>query len=280
MAISLMSLIENNADLNPVAGEIHFPDSGPETLSKIEQNHFWYTARRHAVLKIIKNAGLASDDGKKVLGLDIGCGTGFNAVYFTEIGFPTAGIDANDSFLTYKKAGRGAGFIRGDIFSIEPEPEFDFVLLLDVLEHIENDRAFLAQALKFVKPGGIAVITVPAFPALWSATDEMGGHLRRYTKTSLRECVARLDVPAKVEFESYFYGATILPYLLARRSRGNKFDADKYNKSIFPSPVVNSAVKLMLAAEALVLPIGGVPFGSSLFARIRKSDQRRNNVTS
>ena len=57
--------------------------------------------------------------------------------------------------------------------------------LFDVVEHIENDVAFLSSVNQYLVSGGKLYITVPAYNALWSAEDTDAGHYRRYTLDSM-----------------------------------------------------------------------------------------------
>ncbi len=73
-----------------------------------------------------------------------------------------------------------------------PEGLFDVVLLLDVIEHVEHDETFLAdQVVPLLAPGGTAVVSVPAYPRLFSDHDRMLEHHRRYRPRDLRELLAR-----------------------------------------------------------------------------------------
>jgi SAM-dependent methyltransferase len=63
----------------------------------------------------------------------------------------------------------------------------DLLLSMEVLEHIEDDRAALANWCDLVRPGGHIVISVPAHQRRFSAEDEMAGHFRRYEKPELQE---------------------------------------------------------------------------------------------
>lgn len=67
-----------------------------------------------------------------------------------------------------------------------PEGPFDVALLLDVLEHVEDDAALLRDVLALVKPGGAVVVSVPAWPSLHGAHDMQLRHLRRYTPKQAR----------------------------------------------------------------------------------------------
>ena len=83
---------------------------------------------------------------------------------------PTIGVDAQTIPCN---AVYSPGLLHGDIFAVTPKPEFDFILLLDVIEHIEKDRDFLRHVSQFLKPGGFIVVTTPAFQSLWSPVDVM-----------------------------------------------------------------------------------------------------------
>jgi glycosyltransferase involved in cell wall biosynthesis len=73
----------------------------------------------------------------------------------------------------------------------EPDPAwaetFDALVACEVLEHIEDDRAALAEWRGWIRPGGHLILSVPAHARRWSATDVWAGHFRRYEKAGLRE---------------------------------------------------------------------------------------------
>ncbi|MCX6317381.1 MAG: class I SAM-dependent methyltransferase [Bacteroidetes bacterium] len=64
---------------------------------------------------------------------------------------------------------------------------FDTILYIDVLEHIEDDRAELARAAALLNPGGHLIVLSPAFPYLYSPFDKAIGHYRRYTRKRMHE---------------------------------------------------------------------------------------------
>ena len=68
-----------------------------------------------------------------------------------------------------------------------PDNSVDAVVLLNVLEHIENDALAIRQLYRILKPGGIAVIEVPAGPGLYDIYDELLMHYRRYRLRDLRK---------------------------------------------------------------------------------------------
>jgi len=66
---------------------------------------------------------------------------------------------------------------------------YDVVLLLDVIEHLDDDVAGLRAARRCLRDEGLLVVAVPAYPSLWSAHDVALGHRRRYTAIELRRVV-------------------------------------------------------------------------------------------
>ena len=141
-----------------------------------------------------------------------------------------------------------------------------YVTLMDVLEHQEDDRAFMEELAGKVTPGAMLLLTVPAMPWLWSGWDEMLGHHRRYTKAGLREVAAPL--PFEVVEEAYLF-PELIPLGLARRLRISG-DAEDGAAAEFPD--------LPRALNEGLYRIGSVslamrrlwPAGTSLFAALRR----------
>jgi len=140
------------------------------------------------------------------------------------------------------------------------------VTLMDVLEHQEDDRGFLAELTEKMDPGATLLLTVPAEPWLWSAWDAMLGHYRRYTKQSLRAATASL--PLEIEEESYLF-PELIPLGLLRRLRMRDGDAADPEGAEFPElpKALNEALyglgKLTVRSRRLW------PAGTSLYARLR-----------
>jgi SAM-dependent methyltransferase len=80
----------------------------------------------------------------------------------------------------------GCEVVVGTVSDLSPGEQFDSILYMDVLEHIEADAAELARAASHLKASGTLVILAPAHPWLFTAFDAAIGHYRRYTKNSLR----------------------------------------------------------------------------------------------
>ncbi|MCS6797373.1 MAG: class I SAM-dependent methyltransferase [Myxococcota bacterium] len=139
-----------------------------------------------------------------VVAYDIGAGDGWLADQL-RARFPGALIRCIDSGY-----GDGAPPAAGpDALSSLPPTPADVVLLLDVLEHVDDDVEFLREIrLRSLRPGGAVLVSVPAWPSLWSGHDEALGHRRRYTTASVLALLRAAGLHV-VEHGGLF--ATLLP---------------------------------------------------------------------
>jgi SAM-dependent methyltransferase len=76
-------------------------------------------------------------------------------------------------------------FVNGTLQSVASSLSCDSVVLINVLEHVENDEELLSTIHQVLKPGGAVVLFVPALPGLYGSLDEGFGHIRRYRKGQL-----------------------------------------------------------------------------------------------
>ena len=74
---------------------------------------------------------------------------------------------------------------KGSIRELEPNIEFDTVLYIDVLEHVEDDRGEISRAAKKLSAGGHLIVLSPAHQWVFSALDIAVGHFRRYSRSTL-----------------------------------------------------------------------------------------------
>lgn len=144
-----------------------------------------------------------------------------------------------------------------------------YVTLLDVLEHQENDRTFLAELIAMMDPGATLILTVPALPRLWSQWDVALGHHRRYDKSAL--AAAFEGTPARVHELSYLFPEMLLPAQLRRRRRGSgaigEPDAASAEFPDLPRPV-NELLYLVGCATERLRRLW--PAGTSLLAVARR----------
>ena len=145
-----------------------------------------------------------------------------------------------------------------DFFSPRYESALDSVLYINVLEHIEDDRAELGRASAALKRGGYLVIFVPALSWLYSDFDREIGHYRRYTRSGLR-CLVE-GAGFKLTKARYFDVAGIIPwyvnFVLLRNSIGSR-SVSLYDRAVVP---------VMRVAERLIAP----PIGKNVLLVAKK----------
>lgn len=131
--------------------------------------------------------------------------------------------------------------------------------LFDVLEHIDDDRAFVERLHQVVRPRGMLYLTVPAFEWLWSDSDVDAMHYRRYTRRSLKRVLSgRFEVLYAIclfqRLVPLFFLARTLPYRL-RLTRLRSARSYKFGHAA-GSERLASAMKRMLAREVRAIATG------------------------
>ncbi len=94
--------------------------------------------------------------------------------------------------------------LHGDFLTMPIAETFDLVIACEVLEHVEQEEAFIRRVDTLLNPGGTLIISVPAHMRFWSRHDELVGHLRRYSRADL-ERVADWLPHDQVQIAAYGY---------------------------------------------------------------------------
>lgn len=164
----------------------------PDLISDLfekEGTYWWNVTKRETVLSLLGSRQFRGSPNGHRLAVDVGCGTGYTAMVF-QSHFQMVGVDVSRDALRLSR-GRGLTHLcQIDMteFSLPfKSGSFDLVFALDVIEHIEDDVQALRECGRILKNGGLLVVTVPAFMALWSPWDEALGHRRRYNALTLAQ---------------------------------------------------------------------------------------------
>jgi SAM-dependent methyltransferase len=200
---------------------ISYPEEGNQNCLAVEENSFWFEHRNRCITQLMR----AFPPPGVVF--DVGGGNGYVA-----LGMKQAGIAA----IVVEPGQQGAQNARRR--GIEPVvcaaledagflPEsLPAVGIFDVLEHMQDEAAFLGQLRGLLAEGGRLYLTVPSGPLLWSADDEYAGHYRRYTLTSLRAALGTAGF--EVEFATSIFTA-LPPMIWLRRSLPSRMGLLKPN---------------------------------------------------
>ncbi|MDH3473016.1 MAG: class I SAM-dependent methyltransferase [Rhodospirillales bacterium] len=233
-------------------------------MAAVENAHWWFVARRRILSEVLRREVVLPRDARL---LEAGCGTGGNLAML-------------------------AGF--GEVCAFEPEPEarrravsktgievrdghlpervpfgdgsFDLVAALDVLEHVKDDLGSLRALRRKLRPGGWILLTVPAFPFLWSRHDESHHHQRRYRRDDLLEVIAQAGlIPVKVTY----FNSLLFPAIVGVRVARNLLGFEGADDDALPPPLLNRLLEIAFASERHLIGRAGLPLGVSLLAIAR-----------
>jgi 2-polyprenyl-3-methyl-5-hydroxy-6-metoxy-1,4-benzoquinol methylase len=147
-------------------------------LAPTVARHPWWRARAKLTLELLRTRSIASP----TMVLEAGCGWGTNLGHLERAGYQVTGLDISrkclESLDTVERT-----LIEADLSEALPGnvPQFQAVLALDVIEHIDDDRAAVGRLCQLTQPRGCAGLSVPPLPELYSEFDRIQGHRRRYT---------------------------------------------------------------------------------------------------
>ena len=234
----------------------------------LDDRHWWYRGRRRVVRALLDAAGVPP--GARLL--DAGAGSGRTLDELARYGRP-AGVEPNPLGV---EAARARGHVDVQLAPVERIPyadaSFDAVTCLDVIEHTDDDVRSLRELRRVTRPGGALLVTVPAYPALWSHHDEVNGHRRRYTRRTLR--AAAEAAGWRIERMTAFNIAYLAPAALVRlaRRRANGRGGGDGSELALTPPALDHLLELPLRAEAALIARGvSLPAGLSLLALLRAS---------
>ena len=237
-----------------------------ETMENVRR-HPWWKARASLAVALLERHRVLPP--ARVA--DIGCGWGTNLDLLERRGYRATGLDISRRALEMiDKPDRN--LIVADLnqeFPRDSQGGYDACLVLDVIEHLEDDQAALARIAHLLIPKGTCIVSVPALPHLFSTFDKIQGHRRRYLPESLRTVFRETGLTLQTVF---WWGLWMVPLrTLARRN--TKSDADPSPYSAFLRLPMWPGPHLMALAHAIEKPLamkGWLPKGTSLFALAKR----------
>lgn len=186
-----------------------------EAIGGDPSSHWYYISKGRAIKALL--------DETPVTGLlDVGAGSGvFSRMLVSEGAAPTATcVDPNytDAWLDEREDDK-IDYVRG-VEAVDAS----HVLMLDVIEHVDDDVALIRDYADKAAPGTRFLISVPAFNFLWSSHDDFLDHRRRYTEESLVTAVEAAGLePLR---QRYFFGL-LFPAVAAMRLADKALKGDR-----------------------------------------------------
>lgn len=236
-----------------------------------ETNDWWFEARRRIVLELIESHGRGTNQQRRLL--DAGCGTGITLQYIERFG-QVCGVDNEMVALKFCKSRNAKRLTCAPIENLPfADASFDIVTCLDVIEHIEDDSSAIAEMTRVIRPGGLFVLTVPAFEIFWSDHDVINHHRRRYRRHEIRRL---LGSRLKIDLLSY-YNTHLFPLAVSVRM------LKKIEMKLWPSATrkveaentylprsINSLFSKIFGSEIFWLKRGSLPIGLSIICVAHK----------
>jgi SAM-dependent methyltransferase len=233
--------------------------------AKVEAEHWWFAGRRQLFANEIARAKIRQSS----LVLDVGVGGGSNLRMLAEMEFPhVIGLDPNPDVVHICQDKGLASVRQGNICDLPFSSEsFDFVLATDVIEHVQDDMAALKEIYRVLRPGGYALISVPAFQSLWGLQDEVALHCRRYRLGKLVERV----ISAKLTIvRSYYFNYLLFAPIWTARQVIRLTGIRLQSENEINSPLLNRVMSKIFRFDVATAPLLRPPFGVSALVVARK----------
>lgn len=241
-------------------------------LAEVEDG-LWYFRSLHGHVR----RELRKTMGEKGHVLDAGCGTGGMILRLQqeEPQWTWAGIDFMPIAceLARKRLGPGVDIRVASITELPfADASFDAVVSADVVCQVDNPEVAAREFFRVLRPGGVAIINVPAYMWMWSYHDDSCQTKHRYTR---REMDTLLRDAGFVEGWTTHWNALPFPAVWAKRKL---FRSDKDTSDVKEYPkIVDAGFGALMGVEHAWMELGGRwAWGTSVFAVARKPDVTRD----
>ncbi len=247
----------------------------PEEYTKmyeLEDHYWWFVGRRQLALNLLKKHSPNSHPDV----LDLGCGTGVVLRELASWAKPT-GLDMSHLALGFCRKRSLNQLVIGDGAQLPIAGEsMDAIIGLDIFEHIEDDVTAFSEAFRVLRPGGILVLSVPAFKSLWGPHDVALMHFRRYRTSEVRRKLESAGFQVKRASYSVFFLFPIVVVwrLFEKRKRGPA------KASLVTLPKwLNSILIGLQDVEARMLSSFDLPWGSSVIAVAQRGPTKSVDIS-
>lgn len=236
-----------------------------DAIYRHELWHWWYRVRRELIHDLFNIYYPGRHD---LVIADIGSGAAALTKELERYGH-VIGIDPSEKATEFARS-RGVSDMH--IGSAEhtglPDASCDIVTCLDVLEHLENDMLGIDEIRRILKPGGTAIIFVPAFMFLWGGIDISSNHYRRYRLPNL---VAKLEKAGLTVIKRSYFNFFLMPPIAIVRFVERLTSLYPASEVNIGNELVNTICYRIFSLERKILRRMNFPFGVSALAVVRKN---------
>lgn len=247
---------------------ISYPEAGFDVLGLEGGAGFWFDHRAAAVGRHVKCLGISSM-------WEVGAGTGAMA---HRLRSTLTEVITVEPLAAGARASAALGMtsLCGTLQDLRlPDRSLESIGVFDVLEHLKHPGPLVDEMHRVLRPDGIVIATVPAFQALWGDEDDVAGHHRRYTRSTLEaEFTGRGFTLIRSE---YLYASLVapagvlraLPYRFGRRSSSEDV-LRSLRSQLKTRPTTDRFARVVLAAESAIAKVVPLPFGLTVLGAFRK----------
>lgn len=218
--------------------------------------------------KFVRNAVIFSELKRLVPGttLDAGCGTGEYSLFLARNGHKVIGMDPSSLAVNTLRRKAGTDLeIDAQINTIEQfndSREFDSIVSVEVIEHIQFDQAAIGKLHSLLKKGGILVVSAPALSFLFGEADRVSGHFRRYSYYAFRRMLVRAGFK-EVSIKSYGFPLLFI-YTFMRKFVFERALLRHFSTAVSTTRVTWSALsklyRFVLLIDQLNIPLIGIGY--------------------
>ena len=232
-----------------------FEDRRADELIAVDRSHWWFRGKAALVATALTRTG-----GARGLLADVGAGAGGVTAMLGWDPERLVVLEAGERLAGHARHAHGLPAVRSAATPLAlADASVDVVCLLDVLEHLSDPAAALAEAARVLRPDGRLVLNVPGHRWLWSPADVHLGHLRRYDRRLVRRELAGAGFEPVLS--THVFSWLVLPVLVERRVLRRRRPSLGLDRAGF---VVDRTAMVLTTIERLLLGRVSVPFGTSI----------------
>jgi ubiquinone/menaquinone biosynthesis C-methylase UbiE len=236
---------------------------------ELEQYYWWYVGVR-AMVKELLTLSVRGKNFEKVL--DIGCGTGALLDQLQTCSEELLGVDISQEALSYCSLRGHKNLLLSDAsHTALPSAYFDVITAVGIIEHLEDDHAFLVEMKRLLKPGGVMILLTSSFPYLWSMHDTANEHKRRYYLRPFNRKINVIGLETiRFSHLNFFLFPLIAPMLILHRWIYGV--ESEHPQRILPNipRSINAILTQFLIFEAKLMRWIRLPWGISMIGVFRK----------
>lgn len=229
-----------------------------------EKDYWWFELKRDLVIKSILSL---IEVGSTVL--EVGSGGGKLSAELKREGYDIISTDIEPASARFtKNAGIDKVFISdcGEGIPLS-DNTIDLILMTDVLEHIENDSYVISECVRILKNKGFLLLTVPAYPSLYSSWDKWNRHYRRYNKVMILKLAHEHNLAV---IKITHWNILGVPFAVLRKFQ-DIFNPERDYKGFPRVPkVIDLFLRRVVSIENKVIQKKSIPVGLSIVAVLQK----------